>query len=210
MGEVLLILESNFGSLINSLIFLTIAIKALVFPLSQWAHRGVANHQELVKEIEPEIRQIRSSYKGEEQSERILALYKKHSLNPFASLKVTLVLLIQIPIFIGVYSSVSNDARFQGEAFGPVSDVTKGDSLISVGDVYINFLPILMLVVSVANLLVMRRMRDMQKSQEITGWIIAFGFFFLLYSSAAALVIYWTTNILLQWFTDWILLRLKK
>lgn len=209
MSELLLTLESVLGSLVSALIFLALVIKAVLYPLARWAYRGVADNQALAKKLEPELKAIRSTYRGEEQSERILALYKKHSFNPFGSLKATLVLLIQIPVFIGVYSAVSNDTRFQGESLWQIADVTRSDELLSFSGLTVNLLPVLMLAVSIANLLVMRRLQQMQRSQELTGWVIAFGFFILLYGSPAALVIYWTVNILLQWLLDWILLRRK-
>ncbi len=210
MTDLLLALQSVFGSLVASLIVLAVSVKLLLLPLVKWASKGVAANQALALQIEPELKLIKANYKGEEQSERILALYKRNNFNPFLSLKSTLVLLVQIPIFVGVFVSVSSEVRFAGERLWLISDVTEPDGMLSIFGFVINLLPILMLAVSIGNLLVMRRVQQMQRSQELTGWVIAFGFFVLLYGSAAALVIYWTVNIVLQWLIDWLVARSKR
>jgi membrane protein insertase Oxa1/YidC/SpoIIIJ len=106
-----------------------------------------------------------------------------------------------------VFISVNGDPRFVGESLWIIKDVTKPDALIHLFGLPINLLPFVMLLVSVANLLVMRSLQGMQLSQEIMGWFISIGFFLILFAQPAALVLYWTFNIVLQWAIDWSLLR---
>lgn len=207
MADFLFLLMGVAGSLTAALISLTLGVKALIVPLATWASRGIAENREQAKILEPQIKELKLRFKGEEQSERILALYKQAGFNPFLPLKATFVLLAQIPVFVGVFISVNSDARFQGESLWIIKDVTKPDALIQLFGLSLNLLPFVLLLVSAANLLVMRRLQGMQLSQEITGWFISIGFFLILFDQPAALVVYWTFNILIQWAIDWLLLR---
>src|SRR3989338_8308263 len=65
-----------------SVILLTVLLRALTFPLT---HK-MLHTQNTMKNIEPEIKKIYSETANnkEEQSKRIMALYKKHGINPFS------------------------------------------------------------------------------------------------------------------------------
>jgi len=82
-----------------SVILLTILIRLLVFPLTHQMLRT----QNKIKSIEPEIKKIYSETANnkEEQSKRIMELYKKHGINPFSGF---LTLLIQFPLLFAMYS----------------------------------------------------------------------------------------------------------
>jgi len=211
MTEVLAAVQNLLGSLVSALMFLAFVIKVSLYPLAKWANKGIAENQVLARSLDGEVKRIKKTFKGEEQSELILTLYKEKGYNPFLPLKSTLVLFIQIPIFVMVFVSVSTEGAFQGESFLSVSDVTQPDGLLNLGGSNINVLPLLMFAVSVANLLVMAKLQAMKRSQIITGYFLALFFFLVLYESPAALVIYWTVNILLQWLIDyWLSLRKTK
>lgn len=182
-----------------SLVFL---VKLLSIPLHIWSNQGVAENQVTFLRIAPELKLIRAKYRGEEQAERILALYQRESYKPYLALKSTFVLLVQIPIFVWVFVGVSGSERVRGEQFWFIRDLALPDGLISFGAMSVNLLPFLMLFVSVGNLLHLSYLKRMAKSQLFSGWAIALGFFALLYSSASALVVYWTMNIVAQWLID--------
>ncbi|MEI7480561.1 MAG: YidC/Oxa1 family membrane protein insertase, partial [bacterium] len=79
-------------------ILLTILVKLILFPLSR---RSVISQIEL-KMIQPDIDAIKIKYKNnkQEQTIKIMALYKEKGVNPFAGIFLT---LIQIPILIALY-----------------------------------------------------------------------------------------------------------
>ena len=170
--------------------------------MSVWANRGVAENRARFLAMSPELRAIRLEFRGEEQAEKILALYREGNYNPYLALKSSLVLLAQIPVFIWVFVGVSQSEEVRGQRFWRIDDVSQPDTLLHVGSLALNVLPLLMLVFSILNLLHISRLRNMEISQRASGWAIALGFFALLYGSPAALVMYWTVNILLQWLID--------
>ncbi len=186
-------------------------MKLASVPLTVWANRGVTANQLRVAEIVPELRMIREKYRGEEQAERILALYKEANYNPYLELKSSLVLLVQIPIFIWVFLGVSSSEKVRGEQFWLVEDLSGADGLVSVGPFTLNVLPVIMLLVAIGNLLHLSHLKNFGKNQMILGWAISLGFFVLLYGSPAASVIYWTISIIFQWLIDvWIHFRASR
>ncbi len=80
-----------------AVILLTVIIRALTFPLT---HRMVKT-QNAMRLIEPEVKKIHEDYKNkEDQAKALMALYKKHGINPFSGF---LSLLIQFPLLIALY-----------------------------------------------------------------------------------------------------------
>ncbi len=81
-----------------AVILLTLLVKLVLLPLSLKA----AHTQHALKELEPQLKQIRDKYKNnnEEVARRTLALYKENDVSIFASI---LVAIIQIPIVIALY-----------------------------------------------------------------------------------------------------------
>jgi YidC/Oxa1 family membrane protein insertase len=81
-----------------AVIVLTVSVKLILFPL---AHK-VAHMQVRMREVAPKIDEIKEAYKEDKQEQtlKIMALYKKYNVRPFLSL---LVVFIQIPIILGLY-----------------------------------------------------------------------------------------------------------
>ena len=97
-----------------SVILLTVLLRALMFPLT---HK-MLHTQNTMKNIEPEIKKIYSETANnkEEQSKRIMALYKKHGINPFSGF---LALLIQFPLLFAMYSVFWKGLPFNpGDIYG--------------------------------------------------------------------------------------------
>jgi YidC/Oxa1 family membrane protein insertase len=81
-----------------AIIFLTIAVKFALFPLT----KNASIAQRAMKEIEPEMKALREKYADnkEELSRRLILFYKEKKVSPFSG---CLPMLIQIPIVIALY-----------------------------------------------------------------------------------------------------------
>ncbi|MEK7601877.1 MAG: YidC/Oxa1 family membrane protein insertase [Patescibacteria group bacterium] len=86
------------GDIGIAVILATLIVKIILLPLSLSAART----QKAMKAIEPELKVLRETLKDdkEKQAREMFALYKKYGVKPFTSI---LTLLIQLPIFIGLY-----------------------------------------------------------------------------------------------------------
>jgi YidC/Oxa1 family membrane protein insertase len=82
-----------------AVIVFTIVIKLILFPLS----RKAIVTQVRMKELEPEMNKIKSTYKDNKQLQglKTMELYKEKGVNPFSSF---FQLLIQLPILYALYS----------------------------------------------------------------------------------------------------------
>lgn len=84
-----------------AIIFITIAIKLVMFPLTQKQMKSMRAMQE----IAPKAKSIQEKYKDDPQvmQQKTMELYKEHGVNPMGG---CLPLLIQMPIFIAFYQSL--------------------------------------------------------------------------------------------------------
>jgi YidC/Oxa1 family membrane protein insertase len=91
------------GSAGLAIIVFTIIIKTILLPLTIKATRS----SKAMQEIAPRIKQIQKKHGKDRQkaSQETMALYQQHGVNPMAG---CLPMLIQIPIFFGLYRAIFN------------------------------------------------------------------------------------------------------
>ena len=84
-----------------AIIIFTVLVKLMMFPLT----KKQLNQTKLIRKIQPELTQIKKDCKGNKQLESLqtMDLYKRYNVKPFASI---LVLIIQLPIFIAIFSAI--------------------------------------------------------------------------------------------------------
>lgn len=93
-----------------ALIIFTVLVRFAMYPLvKKQLHQTRA-----MKKLQPELAKIKAATKGNKQLEsmQMLELYKQHGVSPFRSIGI---LLIQLPIFIGLYSVIQIFTIHRGE-----------------------------------------------------------------------------------------------
>ncbi|PCI28835.1 hypothetical protein COB52_03120 [Candidatus Kaiserbacteria bacterium] len=97
-GLIFLISVVPYADVGIAVILLTIAVKVILFPLAI----KVSHMQIRMKEIAPKMEELKEQYKDDkqEQTVKMMALYKDNNVRPFLSL---LVVFIQLPIILGLY-----------------------------------------------------------------------------------------------------------
>lgn len=98
LGIYALVPGGDFGV---ALIILTIIIRMLLYPLV----KRQLHQSRMMRKLQPELKRIKKEANGNRQVEamRMMELYKQHDVSPFRSIGI---LLLQLPIFIGLYSVV--------------------------------------------------------------------------------------------------------
>ena len=88
-------LVGNFGV---AIILLTLIVRGAMFPVAQKQFASMA----AMKAIQPKMKAIQERYKDDKpkQQQEVMALYKQEGVNPLAG---CLPLLLQVPIFFGLY-----------------------------------------------------------------------------------------------------------
>lgn len=84
-----------------AIIFMTIAIKLILFPITQKQLRSMRSMQQ----IQPRIKMLQEEYQHDKEqlNVKLMELYKDYNVNPLGG---CLPLLIQMPIFIAFYQSL--------------------------------------------------------------------------------------------------------
>jgi YidC/Oxa1 family membrane protein insertase len=122
IAEILLVAVKFFHDLVPNwgvaIIFLTIVIKILFFPLTYSSTKSMAK----MADLQPKIKAIRAKYKKaksdigqrREMNEEMMKLYKEQGVNPAGG---CLPLLIQLPVFWGVFRMLVVAVEFRHAPF---------------------------------------------------------------------------------------------
>lgn len=179
----------NYGVII---ILLTILIKIVFHPLSLKSFESTSK----IQKIQPEIKKLQEKYKNqpEKMQKETAELYKLYKVNPFGG---CLPILIQIPIFFALFSTLSNSIELRGSGFFLwITDLSRPDTLGYLAGIPINILPILMGLTMFFQQKMMP-MADTGGSQQML-LLMPILLTFLFWGFPSGLVLYWLVNNLLS------------
>jgi len=174
-----------------AIILLVVLVRVVLFPLT---FKGMVSMYKL-KELAPKMKEIQQKYKKDPQKLQMhmIKLYKEHGANPLGG---CLPLLLQIPIFYGIYKLLLYAIELKGASFLWIND-------LSVMDPYF-ILPILMGVsMYIHQKLTPTNFQD--PMQEKVFKFLPVVFTIMMVSFPAGLVLYWTVNNILSITQQWII-----
>ena len=174
------------------IIFLSLAMNFLVFPLYKRADAMQAEERENEKKLRPWITHIKKTFKGDERFMMLQTYYRQNHYKPTYALKGSVSLLLEIPFFIAAYNFLSTLELLNGVSFGPIKDLGAPDGMMILAGVTINFLPILMTAVNLVSSAIYTK--GLSAKSKIQLYAMAAIFLVFLYDSPAGLVFYWTLN----------------
>ena len=190
-----------------AIIVLSLVVNVLMTPLSRIADRFQQQVNETEARLAPELQRIKKNYKGEEQSAKILALYKTERVHPLYSLKSMMGVAVVIPVFIGAFDMLAENIHLLNAGFLWIADLSRPDSLFLMPfrlpffGADFNLLPFLMTTLSfIASALhkPLALNAELRRKQVINMILLAVVFFVLFYTFPAGMVLYWTTNNLIS------------
>ncbi len=173
-----------------AIIFLTVIIKIIFFPLTYSSTKSMAKMQEL----QPKIKALRAKYKKAKQdisqrrqmNEEMMKLYKEHGINPAGG---CLPMLIQIPVFWGFFRLLVVAIEFRHSPFILwIKD-------LSVKDPYY-VTPLLMGATQFISQKMTPSTADPAQARMMLIMPVIMTIFFMNFQSG--LVLYWLTNNVLQ------------
>jgi len=196
-------LLSIFDNVVLSIIALSVCVKIIIAPLffiaDKWQQQVNRENSILL----PRLAEIKSRYKGEEQTQQILAAHKELGISPLYSLKSLLSAAIQIPVFFAAYHALSEHQSLYHVSTFLISDLSLPDQIIPLPFTlpffgsHLNILPFVMTSITIASswLHQDRSLSSvLQKKQRSNLYFMALLFFLLLYTSPSGMVLYWTMN----------------
>ena len=199
--------SGNFGI---AIVLITLAIRALFFPLANFSFRSMAK----MKAVTPEMTRLKELHKDDKVKlqQEMMALYRKEKINPAAG---CLPVLIQIPFFFAIYKMlfISLEMRHQ-PFFGWIQDLSAADPT-SIFNLFglIPWDPPSFMIIGIWPILMGASMWVQQKlnpapTDPIQAKIFAFFPLFLtiiLASFPSGLVVYWTVNNILTITQQWVI-----
>ncbi len=203
------LLEMFYGIIPNwgvAIILLTALIKVIFFPLTHKSYESTHRMQELG----PKIQVLREKYKNNQQkmNQELAALYKKEGVNPLGG---CLPLLLQLPIFLALYSLFNNYFELRGASFlypwirdlsSPESILTLPFSIPFLGS-ELRLLPFIMLGTTFIQQKISQSPGQSQKQMKMLMYALPLFFFFILYNMPSGLLLYWTMQNLFTFATQY-------
>ncbi|RMQ48033.1 Membrane protein insertase YidC [Pseudomonas cichorii] len=163
-----------------SIIFLTMLIKALFFPLSAASYKSMAR----MRAVAPKLTALKEQFGDDRQkmSQAMMELYKKEKINPLGG---CLPILVQMPVFLSLYWVLLESVEMrQAPWILWITDLSIKDPFF--------ILPIIM----GATMFIQQRLNptppDPMQAKVMKMMPIIFTFFFLWFP--AGLVLYWVVN----------------
>ncbi|MDR2593780.1 MAG: YidC/Oxa1 family insertase periplasmic-domain containing protein [Fibromonadaceae bacterium] len=197
-GLLLQILNAFYSIIPNygiAIILLTILVKVVTTPLALKQLRSTRS----MMALKPELDAIRAKNRGDmrAQQQEIMALYARHGVSPFSGLSGCLPMLLQMPIFIGLFVVLGRAIELrEAPFFGWIRDLSKSDVIwsgISIPYIMpegIAILPFLMVV----STWFQTKQTITDPNQKMMVWMMPAMMFVFSAVMPSGLVLYWTIS----------------
>jgi YidC/Oxa1 family membrane protein insertase len=189
------------------IILLTVVIKLLMAPLT---HKSFVSMKQMQK-LQPQMERLKEKYKNDKESlnKEIMELYRRNKVNPFGG---CLPMLLQFPVFIGLYNALLTPIELRHAPFLWIKDLSRPDwESLPVEIFGFQFgIPILTLLMG-ASMFVQQWMTpsagDPNQRRMMLMMPVIFTFMFINFPSG--LTIYWLVNNLLSIAQQYLINRMK-
>ena len=180
---------SNWGW---AIVLLTIIVKAVLYPLTNASYRSMAK----MRAVAPRLQSLKEKYGDDRMAlqQAMMKMYKDEKINPLGG---CLPMLLQIPVFIGLYWAIFTSVELrQAPWIGWITDLSRPDPWF--------ILPIIMAITMFIQTSLNPPPTDplQAKMMKLMPVIFSVMFFFF----PAGLVLYWVVNNILtiaqQWYIN--------
>jgi YidC/Oxa1 family membrane protein insertase len=186
-----------------AIVLLTIFIRIIIWPL----HNKSTRTMKRMSKLQPIMKELKEKHKENPQklNQETMKLYREYGVNPMGG---CLPMLVQIPIFFGVFNMINAAVELRGQPFMWVDDLSQPDHLTDIFGLPLNLLPILMAVTMVVQMRMTPQTGD--KLQRRIFMLMPLMFFVFCYNYASALALYWTTQNIVSIGQTWLTQRMPE
>ncbi|MGB0415365.1 MAG: membrane protein insertase YidC [Coraliomargarita sp.] len=172
-----------------SIIIMTICIKLLFWPLTAQASKS----QKRMAKIQEPMKALKEKYADNPQKmqQETLKLFRENRVNPLAG---CLPILIQMPIFLGLFYMLRTASELRYEPFLWVQDLSMPDTMFEIAGFPVNILPLIMGLTMFLQMSMMPVSPTMDPAQQKIFKFLPFVFLIFLYNFSSGLVLYWTVQ----------------
>jgi YidC/Oxa1 family membrane protein insertase len=180
-------LHGFIGSYGWSILALTAIVKIVLWPLQDRANKSMRR----MSLLNPKVQELRDKYKDDptRMNQEVMKLYKDYGINPVGG---CLPMLIQIPIFFGLFKMLGQAVELRNSHFLWVKDLSQPDTVAMLFGVPINVIPLCMAASQIWLMAMTPKTGD--PTQRRVMMFTPLIFLFICYNFAAALALYYTTQ----------------
>ncbi len=192
-----------------SIIAISLLVYGVMYPLTVKSLTSMKKLQAL----QPKMKELQDKYKSnpEKLNKEIVELYRINQVNPLSG---CLPMLLQMPIFVGLYQVLWRSIYFRGESFLWMKDLSLPDHTVKLpmtlpvlGE-YLNILPVLMVIImAVQQNLNMKSMtvttKDQADQQKMMAIFFPIMIGFIFYNMASGLNLYFVIFYILSTASQW-------
>jgi YidC/Oxa1 family membrane protein insertase len=178
------------------IILLTVLIKILMAPLT---HKSFVSMKQMQK-LQPQMERLKEKFASDKEklNKEIMELYRRNGVNPLGG---CLPMVLQFPVFIGLYNALSTPIELRHASFMWIKDLSRPDweSLPFVLGSWHLGIPILTLLMG-ASMFVQQWMTPSagDPNQRKMMMLMPLMFTFMFVSFPAGLTVYWLVNNILS------------
>ena len=173
-----------------AIILLTILVRLLFWPLTHKSTLGMRKMQE----IQPLMKEVQRKYKDNPQrlQQETMALYREHKVNPLSS---CLPMLVQIPVFIALFTVLRAAVELRYAPFLWISDLSEPEALFASWFPFggLNILPLAMAGLTMLQSAFTPSSGD-NKQQQMMMVMMPLMMLFMFYNFPSALSLYWALS----------------
>lgn len=138
--NILFLIYGLVGDFGLAIILFTVLVKICLWPLM----KKQLHQTRLMRKIQPELAEIKKNCNGNRQLEslQMMDLYKRNNIKPFRSM---LTLIIQLPIFIALYTAVrvmvlpTPQDNLELRAYAPVRQIERVEEVVQLQQPYLDY-----------------------------------------------------------------------
>jgi len=185
------LLHSWLGNYAAAILALTTIIKLGLWPIQNRANRSMRQ----MAALSPKMQELREKNKDDptRMNQEVMKLYKQYGINPVGG---CLPMVIQIPIFFGLYKMLSQAVELRNAKFLWVRDLSQPDTVAHLPllgwSIPINIIPLCMAATQIWLMAMTPKTGD--ATQRRVMMFTPLIFLFICYNFAAALALYYTTQ----------------
>ncbi len=172
-----------------AIILLTFLVRIIFWPLT---HKSTVSMRKM-QELQPKLKEIQAKFKDNPQKmqQETWAVYRENKVNPMSS---CLPMLIQIPVFIALFTVLRSAVELRYAPFLWIADLSEPENLFAgVLPMPLNILPFLMSGTMALQSYLTPSMGD-PAQQKMMMIMMPIMMLFMFYSFPAALSLYWTVS----------------
>lgn len=182
------------------IILLTVLVKIAFWPLTRKSFESMRAMQK----VQPEMQRLREKYKDDAKqlNTEMMELYRRHKVNPLGG---CLPMVLQIPVFIGLYQALLNTIELRHAPFMLwIHDLAAPERVMVLG----YGIPVLTLLLG-ASMFLQQKMSPPagDPAQQRIMMFMPLVFTFMFIGFPAGLTLYWLTNNVLTIVQQWFMLR---